>query len=70
MHTPGLKVVWPSTAADAAGLLNACLREEDPCLFIESMKLYYGGGEYPALKQKYDPRSRLLDLFAKAVHRK
>lgn len=47
MHTPGLKVVWPSTAADAAGLLNACLREEDPCLFIESMKLYYGGGKGP-----------------------
>ncbi|BBX00961.1 dehydrogenase [Mycolicibacterium moriokaense] len=47
MHTPGLKVVWPSTAADAAGLLNACLRENDPCLFIESMKLYYGGGKGP-----------------------
>ncbi|WP_370464488.1 alpha-ketoacid dehydrogenase subunit beta [Mycolicibacterium sp. 018/SC-01/001] len=47
MHTPGIKVVWPSTAADAAGLLNACLAEEDPCLFIESMKLYYGGGKGP-----------------------
>ncbi len=47
MHTPGLKVVWPSTAADAAGLLNACLTESDPCLFIESMKLYFGGGKGP-----------------------
>lgn len=47
MHTPGLKVVWPSTAADAAGLLNACLADGDPCLFIESMKLYYGGGKGP-----------------------
>ncbi|WP_068180197.1 dehydrogenase E1 component subunit alpha/beta [Mycobacterium sp. UM_CSW] len=47
MHTPGLKVVWPSTSADAAGLLNACLTDEDPCLFIESMKLYYGGGRGP-----------------------
>lgn len=47
MHTPGLKVVWPSTAADAAGLLNACLADDDPCLFIESMKLYYGGGKGP-----------------------
>lgn len=47
MHTPGLKVVWPSTAADAAGLLNACLQDDDPCLFIESMKLYYGGGKGP-----------------------
>ncbi|AOD21570.1 MULTISPECIES: FAD-binding oxidoreductase [Rhodococcus] len=36
----------------------------------EFEKLYYGGGEYPALKQKYDPRSRLLDLFSKAVQRK
>lgn len=32
--------------------------------------LYYGGDEYPALKRKYDPGSRLLDLFAKAVHRR
>ncbi|UXA19230.1 dehydrogenase E1 component subunit alpha/beta [Mycobacterium sp. SMC-4] len=47
MHTPGLKVVWPSTAADAAGLLKACLADDDPCLFIESMKLYYGGGKGP-----------------------
>ncbi len=47
MHTPGLKVVWPSTAADAAGLLNTCLTDDDPCLFIESMKLYYGGGKGP-----------------------
>ncbi|UMB69684.1 alpha-ketoacid dehydrogenase subunit alpha/beta [Mycobacterium paraterrae] len=47
MHTPGLKVVWPSTAADAAGLLNACLQDSDPCLFVESMKLYYGGGKGP-----------------------
>jgi 2-oxoisovalerate dehydrogenase E1 component len=47
MHTPGLKVVWPSTAADAVGLLNACLQDDDPCLFIESMKLYYGGGKGP-----------------------
>jgi 2-oxoisovalerate dehydrogenase E1 component len=47
MHVPGIKVVWPSTAADAAGLLNACLLDEDPCLFVESMKLYYGAGKGP-----------------------
>ncbi|AEV70787.1 pyruvate/2-oxoglutarate dehydrogenase complex, dehydrogenase component beta subunit [Mycolicibacterium rhodesiae NBB3] len=47
MHTPGLKVVWPSTAADAAGLMKACLSDDDPCLFVESMKLYYGGGKGP-----------------------
>jgi 2-oxoisovalerate dehydrogenase E1 component len=47
MHTPGLKVVWPSNAADAVGLLNACLDDEDPCLFVESMKLFYAGGRVP-----------------------
>ncbi len=47
MHTPGLKVVWPSSAADAVGLLNSCLADDDPCLFIESMKLFYGGGKGP-----------------------
>jgi 2-oxoisovalerate dehydrogenase E1 component len=53
MHTPGLKVVWPSTAADAVGLLNACLADDDPCLFIESMKLYYGGGKGPVPVDDY-----------------
>ncbi|OBH96928.1 thiamine pyrophosphate-dependent enzyme [Mycobacterium sp. E2733] len=53
MHTPGIKVVWPSTAADAVGLLNACLAERDPCLFVESMKLYYGGGKGPVPTADY-----------------
>jgi 2-oxoisovalerate dehydrogenase E1 component len=53
MHTPGLKVVWPSTAADAAGLLKACLLDNDPCLFVESMKLYYGGGKGPVPVSDY-----------------
>ncbi|NLV78557.1 MAG: FAD-binding oxidoreductase [Rhodococcus sp.] len=35
----------------------------------EFERLYYGGGEYTALKQRYDPRSRLLDLYSKAVQR-
>jgi 2-oxoisovalerate dehydrogenase E1 component len=47
MHVPGIKVVWPSTSADAVGLLNACLDDDDPCLFIESMKLFFGGGQSP-----------------------
>jgi 2-oxoisovalerate dehydrogenase E1 component len=47
MHVPGLKVVWPSTPADAVGLLNACIADDDPCLFIESMKLYFAGGRAP-----------------------
>jgi pyruvate/2-oxoglutarate/acetoin dehydrogenase E1 component/TPP-dependent pyruvate/acetoin dehydrogenase alpha subunit len=39
MHTPGLKVVYPSTAYDAKGLLLACIEDEDPCVFIEANSL-------------------------------
>ncbi len=39
MHTPGLKVVYPSTAYDAKGLLLACIEDEDPCVFIETNSL-------------------------------
>lgn len=34
-HVAGIKVVVPSTPADAAGLLSACIFDDDPCLFIE-----------------------------------
>lgn len=39
-HTPGLKVVIPSTPYDAKGLLLAALSDPDPVLFMEPMKLY------------------------------
>jgi len=39
-HTPGLKVVIPSTPYDAKGLLAAALNEPDPIIFMEPKKIY------------------------------
>jgi len=40
-HTPGLKVVAPSNAADAYGLLLSCIQDDDPCIFIENIPSYW-----------------------------
>ena len=45
LHTPGLKVVYPSNPYDAKGLLASCIEDPDPCVHIEAMMLLYGGKE-------------------------
>jgi pyruvate dehydrogenase E1 component beta subunit len=46
-HVPGLKVVRPSTPADAKGLLKSAIRDDNPVIFIEAETLYAVRGEVP-----------------------
>lgn len=39
-HVPGLKVVWPSTPADAKGLLKSAIRDDNPVIVIDSLNLW------------------------------
>src|SRR6266508_3337172 len=46
-YFPGLKVVMPSTPADAKGLLKSAIRDDDPVIFIEQERMYGMKGEVP-----------------------
>ena len=47
-HVPGLKVVAPSTPADAKGLMRTSVRDNNPVIFLENLALYNVKGEAPA----------------------
>ena len=51
MHVPGLKIAIPTSPYDAKGLLKTALRDQNPVLFIENVKLYGVKGEVP--KEEY-----------------
>lgn len=46
-HVPGLKVVAPSTPADAKGLMRTSVRDNNPVIFVENLALYNVKGEVP-----------------------
>jgi pyruvate dehydrogenase E1 component subunit beta len=62
-HVPGLKVVRPSTPADAKGLLKSAIRDDNPVIFIESETLYAIKGEVP------DDPDYLVPLGQAAIRR-
>lgn len=57
-HTPGLKIVYPSTAYDAKGLLKAAIRDDNPVLFEEHKGLYRA----PALREVLPDEDYIVPL--------
>jgi 2-oxoisovalerate dehydrogenase E1 component beta subunit len=65
MNVPGLKIVEPSTAYDAKGLLKAAIRDEDPVIFLEHKYLY----RLPRLKAEIPGEDYTVPLSKAAVRR-
>jgi 2-oxoisovalerate dehydrogenase E1 component beta subunit len=63
VHTPGLKVVYPSTPYDAKGLLKSAIRDNNPVLFFEHKLLYR------RIKEEL-PKEEYLVPLGKAVVRR
>ncbi len=57
-HTPGLKIVYPSTAYDAKGLLKAAIRDDNPVIFEEHKGLYRA----PALREVLPAEDYIVPL--------
>jgi 2-oxoisovalerate dehydrogenase E1 component beta subunit len=57
-HTPGLKIVYPSTAYDAKGLLKAAIRDDNPVIFEEHKGLYRA----PALREVLPDEDYVVEL--------
>jgi acetoin:2,6-dichlorophenolindophenol oxidoreductase subunit beta len=47
VHTPGVKVVMPSTAADFKGMLKSAIRDDNPVMFFADIGLLFAPGEVP-----------------------
>ena len=62
-HTPGLKVVYPSSPADAKGLLSTAIRDDDPVIFMEPKRLYR------AFKEEVPDGEHLIPLGQARVKR-
>ncbi len=77
VHSPGLKVVMPSTAADFKGLLKAAIRDDNPVLFFIDLALGFEPGEVPDGEHivplgkavtRREGRDVTLISYAKTVH--
>ena len=64
LNTPGLKIVQPSTAYDAKGLLKAAIRDEDPVLYFEHKYLYR------RIKEELPEEDYIVPIGKAAVRRK